>query len=198
MANARKNYFYKNYYQTLILLLISAILIILALVFLILYQVTNRPLPAFTAIAPNSQTMALKAFTQPNLLPNNIIKWASKAAVTAYTFDFVNYNKQIRSARPFFTVNGWNDYQVSVYRLLQDIAQKQLFVSSVVSGTPVISNQGILPGLGFVWRVQLPFQVTYQSSDRVSRQRFYVMMTVMKVSTQDNPTGIGIDSFIMK
>lgn len=198
MANMRRNSFYRIYYQSIIVAIVAAIFLMLAMVILILYQIYTRPLPSFTAIAPSGRTMELKSFDQPNLLPSTILKWASKAAVAAYTFDFVNYNKQIASARPYFTPSGWNDYQASLYKLLQDIAQKQLFVNSVVSGTPVISNQGILPGTGYVWRVQLPFLVTYQSSERISRRRFYVTMTIVKVSTREDPTGIGIDEFIMR
>jgi intracellular multiplication protein IcmL len=198
MANVRRNSFYKEYYHSIITGVVVSIFLMLAMVSFILYQIYNRPLPQFNAIAPSGNVMALESFQQPNLLPSTIIKWASKAAVAAYTFDFVNYNKQIAAARPYFTPSGWSDYQASVYKLLQDIAQKQLFVNSVVSGTPVISNQGILPGTGYVWRVQLPFLVTYQSSERVSRQHFYVMMTIVKVSTREDPTGIGIDQFIMR
>jgi len=198
MANTRRNSFYRIYYQSLIAGIVAAIFLMLAMVVLILYQIYTRPLPRFTAITPTGRSMELKSFDQPNLLPSTILKWASKAAVAAYTFDFVNYNKQIANAGPYFTPSGWKDYKASLYQLLQDIAQKQLFVNSVVSGTPVIANQGYLPGTGYVWRVQLPFLVTYQSSERISRKRFYVTMTIVKVSTREDPTGIGIDEFIMR
>lgn len=194
----KQNRFYQKYYQVTITGVIISIFLMLFFVILIVYQIFNKPLPSFNAIAPGGRAMQLKSYNEPNLLPNTIIKWASKAAVAAYTFDFVNYNKQIANARPYFTASGWKDYQVSVYKLLQDIAQKQLFVNSVVAGTPIISNQGTLPGMGYVWRVQLPFLVTYQSSERVSRQHFYVMITIVKVPTRDDPAGIGIDQFIMK
>src|SRR5690606_23717340 len=101
---------------------------------------------------------------KPNLLPETIIRWASKAAVLAYTFDFVNYNEQVNAVRPYFTNAGWNDYQRSVSSLINTVVQNQIFVYGIISGTPVISNEGVLPNKGYVWRVQIPFLVTYQSN----------------------------------
>ncbi|HLB58173.1 MAG TPA: DotI/IcmL/TraM family protein, partial [Gammaproteobacteria bacterium] len=162
MSNARQensgknNDFYRNYYHTLLIVLISAIFLMLALVVLVLYQISHRPLPVFAVQAPNGQTMSLTASTEPNLLSSTLLTWASKAAVAAYTFDFVNYNKQIALARPYFTEAGWSDYQNSIAELIKTITQNQLFVNGVVSGPPIISNQGDLPGRGYAWRIQMP------------------------------------------
>lgn len=190
--------FYRKYYQSFMIALIVAILLAIVAVIVVLYQIFNRPLPHFKAIAPNGKEMKLTAFNEPNYLPNTLLRWASKAAVAAYTFDFVNYNKQIAAARPFFTSLGWTDYQNSVQALIRTITQRKLFVNGVVSGIPVISNQGDLPGKGYVWRIQIPFLVTYQSADTTTQQRFYVMMTLVKVPTTVDPAGIGIDQFIMQ
>ena len=74
--------------------------------------------------------------------------------------------------------------------------QKQLIVSSVVSGPPVIANEGDLKGR-YLWRVQIPFLVTYESSEGVSYNHYTVIVTIAKVSTSINPTGIGIEQFLM-
>jgi intracellular multiplication protein IcmL len=67
----------------------------------------------------------------------------------------------------------------------------------VVSDTPVISNQGEIPGKGYVWRIQMPFLVTYQSSEGTSKKSYMVSVTIVKVPTWKNPAGIGIDQFVM-
>ncbi|EKD72304.1 MAG: hypothetical protein ACD_45C00708G0004 [uncultured bacterium] len=193
----RNNDFYRDRYQSIIIALLIALAILLALVIVVLYQVFHRPLPQFFAVSSNNQQIQLTASDQPNLLSSTLIRWASKAAVAAYTFDFVNYNKQIDAARPYFTEAGWGDYQASIYGLIQTIAQNQLFVNGVVSGAPIISNQGDLPGRGFVWRIQMPFLVTYQSAEQTSRKGFTVIITIVKVPTTVNPAGIGIDQFVM-
>lgn len=193
----RDNGFYrKNYPLTLIILMVVIVLAISA-VGIVLYQMLNRPLPVFNAVQANGETMLLRPYEEPNYLPDTILRFASKGAVLAYTFDFYNYNNQIASARSYFTDEGWNDYLRSVNPLIANIVQNQLFVNSVVSGQPVISNEGPLPGRGYTWRVQIPFLVTYQSANATTKRSFYVIVTVVKVPTSTNPQGIGIDQFVM-
>lgn len=203
MSNARaaikeqKNDFYAHSYQSLMIILVAEIIIILIMVTVVLYQVFHRPLPIFTAITPSKQQMQLTASSEPNLLPSTLITWASKGAVAAYTFDFALYNEQIALARPYFTEQGWKDYQASIASLIQTITQNQLFVSSVVVGPPVISNQGELPKLGYTWRIQIPFLVRYLSEGPEARANYTVVVTLVRVPTSINPAGIGINQFVM-
>lgn len=203
MSNARqairnkKNDFYASTYPSLMIVLMAEIILVLLLMIVVLYQIFHRPLPVFWALAPNHQRMELTASNEPNLLSSTLIAWASKAAVAAYTFDFVNFNKEINQVRPYFTEKGWNDYRASIGGLIQTITQNKIFVNGVVTAPPVISNQGDLSGHGYTWRVQIPFLVSYQSSDAISRARYMVVVTLVRVPTSANPAGIGIDQFVM-
>lgn len=193
----RDNDFYRNHYHHVIMGLMGVIVLLMLVVGFVLYQLTHRPQPLFYANQANGQKIQLKPYDEPNLRPDTILRWASKAASVAYTFNFVNYNKQIAAARPYFTPDGWQDYLSSVSSLINTVVQGQLFVNGVVAGAPVISNQGPLPGKGYVWRIQIPFLVTYQSADNVNKLHFIVVITVVRVPTDVNPRGIGIDQFVM-
>ena len=142
----RNNDFYRDHYHHLLMGLIACIVFLMLMVGVFFYQVMNRPLPQFNAVEPDGKSMLLISSNEPNLLPDTILRWASKAATVAYTFDFVGYNAQIKAARPYFTELGWQDYLNSVNRLINNIIQSKLFINGVVSGTPVISNQGEVPG----------------------------------------------------
>lgn len=189
--------FYQKHYHHVIIGLIGLLVVLLGLIVFFFYQLLNRPLPQFHAIAPDGASMFLVPYDEPNLLPDTILRWSSKAATVAYTFDFVHYNSQMAAARPFFTEAGWQDYQNSVNSLINYIINNQLFVNGVVSGPPVISNQGNLPGKGYAWRVQIPFLVTYQSENTTSKRNLYVLLSIVRVSTDVNKQGIGIDQFVM-
>lgn len=193
----KESNFYRDYYHYFFYLMMASIVILLIAVGVVLYQIANRPLPEFAARQSDGKTMPLISFNMPNLLPDTILRFASKAAVTAYTFDFVNYDKQLSLARPFFTDAGWRDFNASISGVISTIVQNQLFVSGVVSGSPVISNQGPLPDKGYVWRAQIPFLVTYQSANTASKRKFIVSLTIVHVPTSVNPQGIGIDQFVM-
>lgn len=189
--------FYRNHYHHVLIGLMLIIVLMIAAVGVVLYQVIHRPLPVFHAVKPNGQKMILTPYEDPNLLADTILRWASSAATVAYTFDFVNYNKEINAARPYFTDAGWQDYLHGISELIQSIVQNQLFVNGVVAGTPVIANQGPLPGKGYTWRIQIPFLVTYQSANTTSKRRYFVVITIVRVPTSVNPQGIGIDQFVM-
>lgn len=200
MATTRlkSNATYRDHYQKVLVALIAIIIVVLLMTFVVLYQLLKRPLPVFTAITPSGARLVLTASEEPNLLSSTIIKWSKKAAVAAYTYDFVNYNKQLANVRPYFTEAGWADYQKSIISLIQTIRQGQLFVNSIVVSPPVIANQGDLPGHGYTWRLQIPFLVTYETSETSTKQSFTVFLTIVRVPTKINPAGIGIDQFVMK
>ena len=191
------NAFYRDHYHQVLMVLVGILLIVFIAIGFVFYQMLHRPLPVFYAKDVNNQTMELNAFNAPNRLPETILRWATKAAISAYTFDFVNYNRQIAAVKPYFTESGWNDYQQSVQGLIETIVQNKLFINGVVSGAPVISNEGPLPGIDYAWRVQIPFLVTYQSANITTKRDFYVALTIIHVPTSVNPQGIGIDQFVM-
>lgn len=193
----QSNAFYRDHYHRVIMILMIVFLCSVGCVAFLLYQFVHRPIPDFIAETPDQQRMRLTPYIKPNLLPDTIIRWASKAAVLAYTFDFVNYNAQVNAVRPYFTNAGWNDYQRSVSGLINTIVQNQIFVYGIISGTPVISNEGELPDKGYVWRVQIPFLVTYQSNGPMVKKNYFVILSIVEVPTSVNPQGIGIDQFVM-
>lgn len=193
------NLFYRLHYHHIILGLIISIFIMVGIVAFVLYQTSHRPLPNFFALQANGQNMQLQSHDLPNLLPETILNWAMKAATIAYTYDFNNYNVQLTTARPYFTQAGWDGYQQSVSGLIDTVTKNKLFVNGVVAGAPVISNEGPLGDAEYAWEVQIPFLVAYQSASEVPYQRnYFVVLTIVRVPTSDNPQAIGIDQFIMR
>ncbi len=194
----RDNAFYRQYSHYFFYAVMGFMVLLILAVGRIFFQVLDRPLPQFTAVQPNStERMVLTPFEEPNLLPDTLIRFASKAASLAYTFDFANYKNQIALARPYFTEGGWVDFNNAISGVVKSVVAKGLFVSGVVSGTPVISNQGVLPGQDYVWRIQIPFLVKYSSDTDSQESSFIVVVTLVRVPTSTNSQGIGIDQFIM-
>ncbi len=196
MIDAENEWYYQNL-PRMMLGLLASIVLLLVLSLIVFYEVMHRPLPTFTAKSNKGAMLSLVAHDSPNLMSTTLLQWASKATVAAYTFDFVNYDKQIANSRRYFTATGWRDYQLSVKPLIESIVQKQLFVNGVVYAPPVIANQINLGDGRQTWEIQLPFLVTYQSAEKITRNTFLVRLTVTRVPTSTQPTGIGIEKFVM-
>jgi hypothetical protein len=184
--------------QQLIYALILSVLGLLTCAALVMYQVMHRPDPVFYERMPSGKTNLLAPYDEPNYLPQTILNWAQKAAVASYTFNFANYNESIGEARPYFTAGGWQAYKGAISGVISRVVKAQLIVQGVVSGAPVIANQGDLSGHGYSWNVQIPFLVTYLSAGESKSKNYYVILLIVKVPTTVNPEGLGIDSFQMK
>lgn len=197
--NTGNNESYRSHFHKVLVAMVVLIFVVIALVLLVLYQVHHRPIPLFYAIAQNGQRMPLVYNQSPNLSSPAILRWATKAATTAYTFDFTQTDAQLRETiSPYFTAKGWLSYWTALQPTLQRVRQNKLFAYCVVYGAPVISNQAELPGVGVIKRVQLPFLVTYESSEKKETNRTLVTLTLVRVPTTQNPTGMAIDQFVMR
>lgn len=192
----RENSFYRNYYHWIIIGISGAVFLLICMILLLLYQVYNKPLPVFAAQQPNGKSIALTPYDLPNIQPDVITRFAAQAATVAYTYNFANYQDQLNAARPYFTENGWNDYRTAVDPTISQIVSKQLILNGVVSSPPTINNQGLLNGVE-TWRVAVPFLATIQSSGATETRTYMVLLTIVRVPTNINKRGIGIDQFIM-
>ena len=94
-SDAEKNLFYKDFYQQVLYLFLFIVMAVYAAAGYLFYQVTHRPLPQFSAVMPDGRGMVLSSYDEPNLMPATLVRWASKAAVAANTFNFVDYKSQI-------------------------------------------------------------------------------------------------------
>lgn len=189
--------YYRRFYPVVIILTMIIILLIIMMSFVLIYQLQHRPIPKFYAMQSSGKEKLLKSYEAPNFLPETITRFASKGTTAAYTFSFNRIEADLALAQPYFTASGWTAYRDSVQGLTNTVLANQLTVNAIVYGTPIITNQGELPDLGYTWRVQIPLLVVYQSASAVTTQKYYVIVTIVKVPTYINPRGIGIDQFVM-
>ena len=142
--------------------------------------------------------MQLFPLSEPMLSPGELLQWAHRAAISAYTYNFVNYRDAMQQLQNQFTPAGWRYYEdaLKVSRNLEMIIAKKLVVSAVATGTPVILDQAVIDGR-YSWKVQIPLLVSYQSPNEQTQKPVIVMMIVSRVPTVDMPKGIAIVSFIV-
>jgi intracellular multiplication protein IcmL len=193
----KDNQFYRKHYEQILIALMGVMVIMIGVISYLIHQVNHLPLPVFYGIEPQKKQLLLIPTEQPNLLSSTILQFASKAASASYSFAYSNWRAEINRVRPYYTDAGFRDYLASVESLINTILQNQLLVYGVVSAPPVIANQGQVPGRGYVWRVQIPFLVTYESANNTTSRHFLVVISIVKVPTNINPQGIGIDQFVM-
>lgn len=192
-----ENSYYEYFYPLIFIFLILFFILILVGGIATRYFMLQRPSPVFIAVQKDGQKRQIYGAREPNLLPTTIIRFATTAAVRAYNFAPIGNDDTLRAVGPYFTDSGWDNYLAAVKPVINQVETNKLFAYGIVNGTPVISNQGVLPKLGYSWRVQIPFLVTFMSAEQKTQSNYMLTITVVRVPTYVNPQAIGIEEFNM-
>lgn len=195
LVTLRNNFYRDNYRRALsvLLLMVVANLCLLGVVF---YQASITPKPTYFATGPDGRITPLRPLSQPVVSTAALLQWANQAAVTAYSYDFVRYRKQLQTASQYFTPEGWQNFEAALKRSrnLETVITRKLVVTAVATGAPVMLDQGRI-GRRYAWKVQMPMLVTYQSASTVFQQPLTVTMIISRVSMLNVPKGIAIAQF---
>ena len=192
-----RNNFYRDNYRRLVTALLLLLIMIIFLVGIVYYQISHRPEPRYFATTVDGRIMQLFPLSDPMLSPSELLQWAHRAAVSAYTYNFVDYRDSMQQLQNKFTMDGWKSYESALQtsRALDMVIAKKLVVSAVATGTPVIIDRAVIDGR-YSWKIQIPLLVTYQSPNEKTNQPVMVVMIISRVPTVDMPKGIAIVSFI--
>lgn len=193
-----RNQFYRDSYHRVLFAFLLCLLVIIVLAGLLVFMVLHPTKPRYFAVTPSGQITPIVALDKPNLSPSAVIQWASEAARAAYSYNFVNYRNELQAASQFFTPEGWKKFvdQLRESNNIDAVTAKKLVVSAIVNGAPVIIWDGTLPDGRYAWRIQLPLQVTYESSSVISTQNLIVTLLVVRVDTVYSARGLAIQQFI--
>lgn len=190
--------FYRDSYRKVVAALLGMVVIVIILVSVIFFMAVNKPSPKYFAATDSGRIIPLIPLNQPNLSESNILQWASKALISVYSFDFVNYKKSFQENRQYFTDQGWQSFMDALTnaKTIQTVKDSKLVVSAVLNGAPIISNQYILRGR-YTWEAQVPILVSYQGTESYS-DNLMATLKIQRVSTLDNKYGIGIAEIVMQ
>ncbi len=191
--------FYKDSYRKLVILLFMSWVVIIVLAATVYFQATNRPTPKYFATTESGRIIPLVPLNQPNLSDKSIIQWASQAVLSVYTYNFINYRQVFQTNRQYFTTAGWQQFMgaLSKARNLDAVTSKKLVLSAVLSSAPVITREEVQNGK-YTWELQLPVMVTYQSLSETFHENLIVVLTVQRISTLDDVSGVGIAAFVAR
>ena len=194
-----RNEFYRDNYRRVLLLFILSIAINAILAATAFYILTHPPAPRYFATSINGRITPLVELNKANQSEASVLQWVNEAAIASYTYNFVDYRSQLQAASLFFTTNGWRNFLNSLQasRTLDAVRARKLVVSAVATQPPVVLNQGVIGGR-YAWRVRMSLVSTFQNSASFTQQRYTITMLIVRVSTLNNPRGIGIEQFVVQ
>lgn len=193
-----RNHFYRDGYRRMTRILLILGIANIALVVSIIVLISSlQPQDRFFATTADGRLIRMIPLSQPNLNDSALISWASRAAVDVMTFGFHDYQRRLQESSVYFTRLGWQSFSDALKnaRMLEAVQEHQQIVTAAPQKAPVIVQQGMINGV-YQWVVDIKLVVTYQSGRATQSDVMNVRMIIVRVSTLDNPHGVGIQQWV--
>lgn len=164
----------------------------------IYYAYMHPPEANYYITSFNGQVEKIADIHEPNTSDSVVKQWSNIAVIDIFTYDFVNYERALQQVSQYFTDDGWSSFLNTLNNSnnLPTVISKKLVVSAVAIKPPLILMKGMLNGV-YSWRIQIPVLVTYQSASEFIQQTVLINLLVTRISTLENPKGIGIEQFVV-
>ncbi len=159
---------------------------------------TTRPAPQYFMVQ-DGKVLNNAPISVPVNNSAQVSAWVSTQIREIFSFDFVHYNSQIESHKSNFTGEGWlaflNAMQDS--KLVQSVRENRQVVSATPTSSARVLAEGNLNGR-YAWKVEQDFVFTFYAGQQVQNQNVKVSVTVVRVPTYENPSGLGIQQLIQE
>lgn len=193
-----RNLFYRDGYRNIVRIAIFQALAIVALIAALAITVAvSRPQDRFFATTADGRLIRMVPLNEPNMNDAAIVSWAARAASDVMTFGFHDYQRRLQESSLYFTRRGWQSFTEALdrSRIMEGVQKSQQVVTAAPKSAPVIVQQGLVDGI-YRWVVQLPLIVTYQSGTAQQSDNLNVQLVIVRVSTLDSPSGVGIQQWV--
>jgi intracellular multiplication protein IcmL len=197
IVRLRNDFYRDGFYKVFIALTMAALAVIL-LGATSFYLYTHKPAPVTFYTDSDLRAFPLHPVTEPYVKQADLIQWVSEVLPASFTFDFADYDKQLKDLQQYYTPKGWAALitQLNTYANAKLIDSTKLFINAGASGTPTIPDQGMVDGR-YGWLIQLPLKITYSSLDKRTDTSISLKALVVRVPTTNNLTGLAIDNVIV-
>lgn len=193
----RNNFYQAGQRRVLVIFLISLLTNGL-LVFILTHLIMFPPAPQYFPVGVNGHILPLVLLDQPNQSDDDILQWASQAAMASFSYSYVDYRDELQASSGFFSGNGWSQFitALAASNNLEAVKAKGMVVSAQLTNPPTILKKEIINGL-YTWRIEVPVLVTYQNDTQYTQQYNMVNLLVTRDSILNSPRGIGIDQLVV-
>lgn len=191
--------FYRDGFGRVIVLILSIMCAIVLMSGMAIYIHVTKPPPITFHVDEDWRIQPAVPLDQPYLSAPDMLQWVSNALPSVFQYDFNNYNQQLKQASQYFTADGWKVFlnQLNNHVNYNNVQTYKMFVSAKPDSAPFILNQGLILGR-YGWWVQMPLSIKYMGNNRSSTEVLTLQVLVVRVSTLNNLSGVGIDNVIVE
>lgn len=175
------------------------VLVIAILTAVFVYTVEKgRTGDRYFAMSFEGKKLPLQGLLTPSLNTTAMMYWASQATTEVMTFGFSDINDHIAGIRPYFTDVGYQSFNEAINKsgLVKNIVKNQQIMTAIPAGMATLRYAGMRKGR-WVWEIHVPIILTVRAGSQSQSARPDLTITVVRVDTRDNPSGFGIEQWVM-
>ena len=199
VVRARNDYYRESYRKLLLGVLISIIASFL-LIGIFLYQRHSFPEPVYFATNQDGSLKIMVPLNLPYADDKAVLDFVSETILSTFSYDFLNYRNTLQYVRTRFTPDGYQNFIDALTKSenLRTVLLKKFSVTVKFAGDPVILQQGVLPSTNtYAWRIQVPMDVYYVSSQEQKVQPVIATLVLTRVSSLLNEYRVAIASLVL-
>ncbi|MDE0254115.1 MAG: type IVB secretion system apparatus protein IcmL/DotI [Rhodospirillaceae bacterium] len=172
--------------------LVSALSVAVAL-----WALSSRPEPRYFATRTSGELVQLVPLGEPHLADSQVVNFAVDAITRAFSIDFANYRRELSDINPFFTEAGYRAFLAELDRSgTLDLIRGRRMTSAAVANGGVVVAKGLAGSGRYVWRIEIPLTVTYQSASERQVQKTTYLAEVERVPTWTTDWGVAVSRIV--
>lgn len=175
---------------------ILAIVVGLQFTALGIYLFMEKP-PRIVGLTSDFRAVQMTSLKRPIMADPGVLQFAADAVPRVLSLDFDKWRRTMADARKYFSPRAYRSYQNEIEgkEWIGLIKTKNLLVSTIVSGPPIIIRRYLKSG-ALTYQVQIPIQVSVQSSANVmSRNEWTINLEVQRCPLTVQERGVWISLF---
>lgn len=147
---------------------------------------------------PDGRLQEMIPLTEPYVSQAGISNWVAQAVTETYSLDFRNYRKTLAKAHHFYSRNAWQELNIEIQPLIEQIVAQRLIIYAVADEAPRLLAEGVYQKGKYAWRLEFPMTLTHQLADRTITFKWLVTVLVGRAPIAEKPDGLEILQFIIK
>jgi len=155
---------------------------------------------SYFAVTPDLRIQELVPLKEPTVTDTGLRDWVARTVSSTLSINFLNWKEQLSSVSDSYTKECFEQVfkNLDASGNLKYVVDKRLSCAAIISKPPVIIQRGLLQGT-YVWDLQVPVRVTFESSSRVENAMDWVVsVRVTRVASTRNALGIAISQLILQ
>jgi len=195
-----RNAYYRDGYRLLLRIsIVQGIIILLLIGGLISLALSMETKRIYFATTADGRIINIVPLNDPFRSNAEVVSWTAGTVQSVLRFGYHDYRQHLQKVSVNFTPSGWESFTKALKeaRIIDAVEACKLLVTLDVQAAPEIKNTFVKDGV-FTWYLQLPISIKFSGNEAPASINAKLLLQIVRVSTLQNPDGIGIEQWIAK